>query len=144
MQALKERSKILPMPEPAPICATQKCLRPLTKLGEPWNCWICLRCNDHPDVVNKRQKMKVDQSPRGAALDVRLTESQINKLVDKRVAEALAKIQGGAPLPVREVIQPTEPAPEKESDFLNGMNRADMMNPELVTTKGDVSQETEV
>jgi len=29
-----------PIPENVPECATQKCKRPLTRLGEPWNCWI--------------------------------------------------------------------------------------------------------
>ncbi|MBW7990163.1 MAG: hypothetical protein FVQ84_09140 [Planctomycetes bacterium] len=134
MLALKERAAILPMPEQAPICATVKCRRPLTKLGEPWNCWICLRCNSHPSTVNKKQKMLIDQSTRGKALDVRLTEGQINKLVDKRVEEALARMQGGIPAPRSEPEVPAQvpvEQSEKESDFLNGMNKEDMMNPEL-------------
>ncbi|KKL96995.1 hypothetical protein LCGC14_1838950, partial [marine sediment metagenome] len=59
-----------PIPENVPECATQKCKLPLTRLGGPWNCWICLKCNKHPEEVNKAMAEKqIEQHPRSYVKD---------------------------------------------------------------------------
>ena len=68
-----------PIPLDVPTCATQKCKKPLTKLGEPWNCWICLKCNKHPEEVNKMQKEE-DQRKR-KYLDKKLTTEDVSKMI---------------------------------------------------------------
>ena len=85
-----------PIPENVPECATQKCKSPLTRLGEPWNCWICLKCNKHPEEVNKMQKEE-DQRKR-KYLDKKLTTEDVSEMIKKEMAgvkdmirEALAK-----------------------------------------------------
>lgn len=73
-----------PIPLDAPICATQKCKKPLTRLGDPWNCWICLRCNDHPKVVNKR--VKQEEERKRIYLDKKLTTEDVSKMIKKEMA----------------------------------------------------------
>ena len=65
-----------PIPMDVPTCATQKCLRPLTRLGEPWNCWICLHCNTHPSKVSPRQTKEADRP----LLDVQMTEEKVREI----------------------------------------------------------------
>ena len=85
-----------PIPENVPECATQKCKLPLTRLGDPWNCWICLKCNKHPEEVNKMQKEE-DQRKR-KYLDKKLTTEDVSEMIKKEMAgvkdmirDALAK-----------------------------------------------------
>jgi len=73
-----------PIPENVPECATQKCKSPLTRLGEPWNCWICLKCNKHPEEVNKMQKEE-DQRKR-KYLDKKLTTEDVSEMIKKEMA----------------------------------------------------------
>lgn len=68
-----------PIPENVPECATQKCKLPLTRLGEPWNCWICLKCNKHPEEVNKMRKEE-DQRKR-KYLDKKLTAEDVSEMI---------------------------------------------------------------
>ncbi|KKL56477.1 hypothetical protein LCGC14_2245050, partial [marine sediment metagenome] len=72
-----------PIPENVPECATQKCKSPLTRLGEPWNCWICLKCNKHPEEVNKMQKEE-DQRKR-KYLDKKLTTEDVSEMIKKEM-----------------------------------------------------------
>ena len=85
-----------PIPENVPECATQKCKLPLTRLGDPWNCWICLKCNKHPEEVNKMQKEE-DQRKR-KYLDKKLTTEDVSEMIKKEmgsvkdmIREALAE-----------------------------------------------------
>lgn len=85
-----------PIPVDVPTCATQKCKKPLTKLGKPWNCWICLKCNKHPEEVNKMKKEE-DQRKR-TYVDKKLTTEDVSKMIKAEMAgvkdmirEALAK-----------------------------------------------------
>lgn len=73
-----------PIPENVPECATQKCKLPLTRLGEPWNCWICLKCNKHPEEVNKMRKEE-DQRKR-KYLDKKLTTEDVSEMIKKEMA----------------------------------------------------------
>ena len=69
-----------PVKEDAPICKTQTCKRPLTKLGPPWNCWICLYCHDHPDVVNKKMKNMKPDKREAKYVDRPMTEERVREL----------------------------------------------------------------
>lgn len=73
-----------PIPVNIPKCKTQKCLRPLTRLGPPWNCWICLNCNDHPDVVNKR-KNETEQ-PERKYVDKTLTKENVREMIKESMS----------------------------------------------------------
>lgn len=80
-----------PIPENVPECATQKCKLPLTRLGEPWNCWICLKCNKHPEEVNKMQKEE-DQRKR-KYLDKKLTTEDVSEMIKKEMVGVKDMIQ---------------------------------------------------
>jgi len=80
-----------------PTCATQKCKRPLTKLGEPWNCYICLKCNKHPQEVNKLQKESEEK--KRVYIDKKVTPEDVQNIVDAAVAKALAAIKPDYPAP---------------------------------------------
>jgi len=73
-----------PVPENVPECATQKCKLPLTRLGDPWNCWICLKCNKHPEEVNKMKKEE-DQRKR-TYVDKKLTTEDVSKMIKAEMA----------------------------------------------------------
>jgi hypothetical protein len=103
-----------PIPEDIPRCATQKCKKPLTKLGEPWNCWICLRCNDHPADVNKR--VKEDEQRKRTYLDKKLTTEDVSEMIKKEMAgvkdmirEALTEGKPDYPPTQVEIKQMTAP-----------------------------------
>lgn len=95
-----------PMPMNTPKCATQKCLRPLTKLGPPWNCWICLHCNEHPDVVNKRNN-KTEQ-PERKYVDTTLTKDNVKEMIK----EALSGVGGMVREAMSEFSLKEEPDPD--------------------------------
>ena len=102
-----------PIPENVPECATQKCKLPLTRLGEPWNCWICLKCNKHPEEVNKMQKEE-DQRKR-KYLDKKLTTEDVSEMIKKEMAgvkdmirEALAEKRPAYPPSPDEIAKMTE------------------------------------
>ncbi len=104
-----------PIPENVPECATQKCKRPLTRLGDPWNCWICLKCNKHPEEVNKMRKEE-DQKKR-KYLDKKLTTEDVSEMIKAEmvgvkdmIREALAEQRPAYP-PTQVEIQ-TMTAPE--------------------------------
>ena len=97
-----------PIPMNIPTCATQKCKRPLTKLGEPWNCYICLKCNKHPQEVNKLQKE--EEEKKRVYLDKKVTPEDVQDIVDAAVAKALAALKPDYP-PTQAEIQ-TMTAPE--------------------------------
>ncbi len=104
-----------PIPENVPECATQKCKSPLTRLGEPWNCWICLKCNKHPEKVNKMRKEE-DQRKR-KYLDKKLTTEDVSEMIKAEMAgvkdmirDALAEKRPAYP-PTQAEIQ-TMTAPE--------------------------------
>lgn len=71
-----------PIPLDAPICATQKCKKPLTRLGPPWNCWICLNCNTHPAKVSKQKTAE----PERKYIDKTLTEERVSEMIKKEMA----------------------------------------------------------
>lgn len=73
-----------PIPANIPVCKTQICKRPLTKLGEPWNCWICLTCNRHPDVVNKMKKEEDQRKKK--YLDKKLTTGDVSEMIKAEMA----------------------------------------------------------
>lgn len=62
-----------------PICKTQICKQPLTKLGDPWNCWICLRCNKHPEEVNKMRKET--EKPERNYIAKQMTEERVKEMM---------------------------------------------------------------
>ena len=102
-----------PIPENVPECATQKCKLPLTRLPEPWNCWICLKCNKHPEEVNKMQKEE-DQRKR-KYLDKKLTTEDVSKMIKAEMAgvkdmirEALAEKRPAYPPSPDEIAKMTE------------------------------------
>ena len=116
-----------PIPENVPICATQKCKLPLTRLGDPWNCWICLKCNKHPEEVNKMQKEE-DQRKR-KYLDKKVTSDDVQKIVDAAVAKALAAQRPAYPptqAEIQEMVAPVmqnaEPV-EKPETYLQKAKR---------------------
>ncbi len=103
-----------PIPLDVPTCATQKCKKPLTKLGEPWNCWICLKCNKHPEEVNKMQKEE-DQRKR-KYLDKKLTTEDVSEMIKKEMSgvkdmirEALAEQRPAYPPTQAEIKTMTSP-----------------------------------
>ena len=77
-----------PIPADIPTCKTQVCKRPLTKLGEPWNCWICLKCNKHPEEVRKMRKEDDERKRKYVGKTVSVEE--FDKL-KQQMAELLAK-----------------------------------------------------
>ncbi len=87
-----------------PKCKTVACKRPLTRLGDPWNCWICLHCNDHPDVVNKRDNRT--EKPDRTYVDKTLTPDSVKDLIKKELA--------GVPDMIREAM--SEFSISKEED----------------------------
>ena len=102
-----------PIPENVPECATQKCKLPLTRLGEPWNCWICLKCNKHPEEVNKMRKEE-DQRKR-KYLDKKLTTEDVSEMIKVEMAgvkdmirEALAEQRPDYPPTQAEIAKMTE------------------------------------
>ncbi len=95
-----------PIPADIPICATVKCKKPLTKLPEPWNCWICLKCNRHPAEVNKERKE--DDERKRVYLDVKVTKDDVAKMVADGIAEAMAKLQPAYPPTTGEITQIAE------------------------------------
>jgi len=87
-----------PSGQSVPVCKTVECKRPLTKLGEPWNCWICLHCNEHPAKVNQRQALKEDRKKRrNEPIDVKPNQDVVSKMI----AEAI----GGLKESIREIVQ---------------------------------------
>lgn len=72
-----------PIPENVPECATQKCKLPLTRLGDPWNCWICLKCNKHPEEVNK---IREEDQRKRKYLDKKLTTEDVSKMIKAEMA----------------------------------------------------------
>lgn len=104
-----------PIPTDVPICKTQTCLRPLTKLGEPWNCWICLTCHDHPSVVNKRTMET--ELPERKYIDEKMTEDKVRELIGKQLtAEEVRSIvcDTMAEFMIKEKPDPDYPAPKAE------------------------------
>jgi hypothetical protein len=104
-----------PIPDDVPICRTQKCKRPLTKLGDPWNCWICLNCNDHPDVVNKRKKQT--EQPERKYVDIPMTEDRVRQIAGKGITEADVRrimIETMAEFKTSEDYDPDYPPPRAE------------------------------
>ena len=95
-----------PIPTNIPTCATQKCKRPLTKLPEPWNCFICLECNTHPEEVNKMRKEE-DKRKR-TYLDKKVTPDDVQRIVDAAVEKALAAQRPDYPPTQAEITQMTE------------------------------------
>jgi len=94
---MPKRQEITPFDQQRMRCATQKCQRPLTKLGDPWNCYICLHCNSHPAEVNKAMAKKYpDQDPHTYVKD-HVSHSELDELVAKKVAEIMAKQNAPAP-----------------------------------------------
>ncbi len=96
-----------PIPINTPTCATQKCKRPLTKLGDPWNCWICLECNTHPEEVNKMRKEE-DKRKR-TYLDKKVTPDDVQRIVDAAVEKALAAQRPDYPPSAAEIQTMTAP-----------------------------------
>ncbi len=89
---MPKRQEITPFEHKRIRCQTTKCKRPLTRLGEPWNCWICLHCNSHPAEVTKRQKAhKLDQNSH-KYIKTGMTPTEVDDLIEKRVSEALANL----------------------------------------------------
>ena len=79
----------------APICATQKCKRPLTRLGPPQNCWRCLVCNpiaETAPTVKKRQKY----------IDVTLTEEMVREIIKEEFGSVSTGIDEEK---IREIVQ---------------------------------------
>ncbi len=70
-----------PIPADIRKCKTQICKRPLTRLGEPWNCWICLHCNTHPSKVSPRQTERPDRK----LLDEKMTEERVKEIAGERM-----------------------------------------------------------
>ena len=63
----------------APICATQKCKKPLTRLGPPQNCWRCLVCNPiakTAPTVKKKDKY----------IDVKLTKEMVREIIKEELS----------------------------------------------------------
>lgn len=136
-----------PIPENVPECATQKCKRPLTRLGEPWNCWICLKCNKHPEEVNKMQKEE-DQRKR-KYLDKKLTTEDVSEMIKAEMAgvkdmirEALVGQTPTYPPTQAEIrtmtspetinAKPVKPDPESSGeahDMLRGINNVSAAPP---------------
>lgn len=58
----------------APTCATQKCQRPLTRLGPPQNCWRCLVCNPIVEV-------KPTEKPERKYIDVIVTKEMVRDMI---------------------------------------------------------------
>ena len=117
-----------PIPENVPECATQKCKLPLTRLGDPWNCWICLKCNKHPEEVNKMRKEE-DQKKR-KYLDKKVTSDDVQKIVDAAVAKALAAQRPAYPPTQAEIRTMTDsetinakPITEKPETYLQKAKR---------------------
>lgn len=69
----------------SPLCKTVTCKRPLTRLGPPWNCWICLRCNKHPEEVNKQRKQ--DDKPETRYVDVKPDEKKVREMIEAAISE---------------------------------------------------------
>ena len=67
----------------APICATQKCKRPLTFLGPPQNCWRCLVCNPIRET-KPTEKLKKKY------IDVTITDKMVREIV-KEELQSLSK-----------------------------------------------------
>ncbi len=96
-----------PIPMDVPTCATQKCLRPLTRLGEPWNCWICLHCNTHPSKVSPRQTEEADRP----LLDVQMTEEKVRQIAGEGItAEDIREI-------VRDTMAEFSAKEEEDPDY---------------------------
>lgn len=122
-----------PIPENVPVCATQKCKQPLTRLGAPWNCWICLKCNKHPEEVNKMQKEE-DQRKR-TYVDKKLTTEDVSKMIKAEMAgvkdmvrEALAEQKPDYPPTQVEIQTMTSPEtvnakPPKPETYLQKAKR---------------------
>ncbi len=106
-----------PIPVNVPICATQKCKQPLTKLGEPWNCWICLKCNDHPAEVNKREKET--QQRKRVYVDQKLTTEDVTEMIQKEMASVKDMI--------RDAVKPDYPPTRAEIQT--------MTDPEIINAK---------
>ena len=79
----------------APICATQKCKRPLTFLEET-NCWRCLVCN--PIVKTAPTVKKKDKY-----IDVKLTEDMVVKIIKEQIGSA--KVISLSEDQIREIVQ---------------------------------------
>lgn len=68
----------------APICATQKCKRPLTFLGPPQNCWRCLVCNP----ITETRKT---ERPERTYIDVTVTEKMVAEIIVGRLLKSTKK-----------------------------------------------------
>ena len=90
-----------------PKCKTQACKRPLTRLGDPWNCWICLHCNDHPDVVNKRKKET--EKPERNYIDKTLTSQTVKEMIKKELS--------GVPDMIREAMSEFSLTEDDDPDY---------------------------
>lgn len=86
----------------APICATQKCKRPLTRLGPPQNCWRCLVCNPIAKTAPTMEKRK-------KYIDVTLTEWMVREIIKEELssvsASKLAAADGINDDKIREIVQ---------------------------------------
>lgn len=80
-----------PIPMNTPICATQKCKRPLTKLGPPQNCWRCLVCNPIVEVKPTERRKK-------EYVDVTMTEKMVREIIKE-------EFQSVDEEKIREIIQ---------------------------------------
>ncbi len=79
----------------APICATQKCKRPLTRLGAPWNCWRCLVCNPIVEAKKTEPRKRRD-------VDRQLSEERVIEMIK----ESSTKVSVGLnEEEIREIIQ---------------------------------------
>ncbi len=90
-----------------PKCKTVACKRPLTRLGDPWNCWICLHCNDHPEVVNKRKNET--EKPERNYIDTTLTKDAVKDMIQKELA--------GVPDMIREAMSEFSLKDEPDPDY---------------------------
>lgn len=103
----------------APICATQKCKRPLTRLGPPRNCWRCLVCNPIVEAKKTESRKRRD-------IDKQLSEERVLELIKNTTAgldeEAIREIIQDElqnwfiqkpPITKEEILAETTPTPSE-------------------------------
>ncbi len=96
-----------PIPMNVQKCKTQICKRPLTRLGDPSNCCICLHCNTHPSKVSSRQT----EHPERKYIDQPMTEKRVKEIAgDRLTAEDVRSI-------VIEAMAEFSSKPEDDPDY---------------------------